>query len=158
MASVAPSAERDERETMVRRSLLFAVPLLLVAVGMSACGDDDDDGGATTTAAAGGATTTDPGMHAGAPSFTSFEVSSSVPCESGNATATMKYTTVNVVSISIKIGDGAFESTAGYGPNETSVVASIPCSGAGSSSIQLRGCTEDNDCADSDTKQVTITG
>ena len=97
-------------------------------------------------------------MSAGAPSFTSFDVSSSVPCEGGKATATMSFETVNVVSIEIKIGDGEFESTAGYGPNETDGVASIPCTGAGESSIQLRSCTEDDDCADSESEKVTITG
>ena len=97
-------------------------------------------------------------MSAGAPSFTSFDVSGSVPCEDGNATATMSFTTINVVSIEIKIGDGGFESTAGYGPNESDVVAEIPCSGAGESTIQLRGCTEDDECADSEPKTVTITG
>ena len=62
------------------------------------------------------------------------------------------------MSIEIKIGGGEFESTAGYGPNETHVVTSIPCTGAGESTIQLRGCTEDDDCADSESKTVTITG
>ena len=47
---------------------------------------------------------------------------------------------------------------ADLGPNETDVVANIPCSGAGSSSVQLRGCTEDGDCADSPRRDVTITG
>ncbi|MET0145471.1 MAG: hypothetical protein ABW328_11915 [Ilumatobacteraceae bacterium] len=96
-------------------------------------------------------------MSADVPSVTSFDVSSSVPCESGNAAATMSCATTNVVSTEIEIGDGGFESTAGYGPDETDVVASIPCSGAGESSIQLRGCTEDDECADSDSKTVTIT-
>jgi hypothetical protein len=161
---------------MFRRSMLYAVPVLLVAVGVASCGDDDDSAATTTVApttaapttqpdeptttrgGGGATTTTDPGMQAGAPSFTSFEISSSVPCEDGNATVTMKYTTMNVVSIAIKIGDGRFEETAGYGPNETDVVAEIPCSGAGSSSITLQGCTEDNECADSETMPVTITG
>lgn len=168
---------------MSRRFFTLVVSALVVA-GLSACGDDDSSdtttaAAATTTAAAstttakvttttakkettttrGGETTTsNGGMHAGAPSFTSFEASSSVPCEGGNATVTLKYTTINVVSIAIKIGDGNFESTAGYGPNETDVVAEIPCSGAGSSSVQLKGCTEDNECAESEIKQVTITG
>jgi hypothetical protein len=168
---------------MFRRSMLYAVPVLMVAVGVASCGDDDDTAATTTRAATttvapttaaptttrpeeptttrgggGATTTTDPGMQAGAPSFTSFEISSSVPCEDGNATVTMKYTTINVVSIAIKIGDGRFEETAGYGPNETDVVAEIPCSGAASSSITLQGCTEDNECAESDTLPVTITG
>ena len=97
-------------------------------------------------------------MSAGTPSFVTFEVSSSVPCEDSNATATMSFTTENVAGIEIKIGEGDFESTAGYGPNESDVVAEIPCSGAGESSIQLRGCTEDNECAESERKTVTITG
>jgi hypothetical protein len=69
----------------------------------------------------------------------------------------MKYTTINVVSIAIKIGKGNFENTAGYNPNETAAVAEIPCSGAGTSSVQLRGCTEDDECADSPDQAVTIT-
>jgi hypothetical protein len=113
----------------------------------------------TTTRGGGGATTsTDPGMQAGAPSFTSFELEeSSVPCEGGNATVHFGFETINVVDISIKIGDGNFEETAGYNPNETDVVAEIPCTGAESSSIQLKGCTEDNECAESEVKDVTIT-
>lgn len=98
------------------------------------------------------------GMDAGAPSFTSFTVSSPVECQSGNATVNMSYETMNVASIEIKIGDGRFEGTAGYGPNESSVVASIPCSGAETSSIQLRGCTENNTCAESSKESVEITG
>ena len=97
-------------------------------------------------------------MDAGAPSFISFSVSSPVECQSGNATVDMSYETMNVVSIEIKIGDGRFEGTAGYGPNESSVVASIPCSGSETSSIQLRGCTEDNTCAESSKEAVEITG
>ena len=50
-----------------------------------------------------------------------------------------------------------FESTAGYGPNETDVVAEIPCDGATESSVTLRGCTEDNECAESERKTVTVT-
>ena len=114
---------------------------------------------ATTTTRGGGATTsTDPGMQAGAPSFTSFALKeSSVACEGGNATVHFGFETINVVDISIKIGDGKFEETAGYNPNETDVVAEVPCTGAGSSSIQLKGCTEDNECAESDVEDVTIT-
>ena len=113
----------------------------------------------TTTRGGGGATTsTDPGMQAGAPSFTSFALKeSSVACEGGNATVHFGFETINVVDISIKIGDGKFEETAGYNPNETDVVAEIPCTGAGSSSIQLKGCTEDDECAESDVEDVTIT-
>ncbi|MET0324334.1 MAG: hypothetical protein ABW219_03850 [Ilumatobacteraceae bacterium] len=151
---------------MRSRSILSALPVVAVAAfGLVSCGDDDDAGGTTTpvgqiTNPALPPTTTDGGggMSAGAPSFTSFDVSGSVPCEDGNATATMSFETINVVSIEIKIGDGEFESTAGYGPNESDVVASIPCSGAGESSIQLRGCTEDDECAESESKTVTITG
>jgi len=183
----------------MRRTLLFAAPMLLAVAGLAACGDDDDSAATTTAAAAttaaattttkpattttrpattttrsettttkaattttrggGGATTsTDPGMQAGAPSFTSFELkSSSVPCDGGNATVHFGFETINVVDISIKIGDGKFEETAGYNPNETDVVASIPCTGAGSSSIQLKGCTEDDECAESEVQDVTIT-
>jgi ABC-type histidine transport system ATPase subunit len=70
----------------------------------------------------------------------------------------MSYTTLNVVDIEIKIGSGEFEETAGYGPNESDVIATIRCSGAGSSTVQLRGCTEDHECADSPARAVTITG
>jgi hypothetical protein len=80
-----------------------------------------------------------------------------VSCSNGNAEVTMAYATRNAVSIDIKIGDGAFASTAGYGPNETAAVASIPCSGAGTSSIQLKACTEDNTCTTSDTEAIEIT-
>ncbi len=105
-------------------------------------------------------TTTDGGggMSAGAPSFQTFDVSSPVPCQAGNADATMSYTTLNVVDIKIKIGSTGFEETAGYGPDETAVIASIPCTGPGTSVVQLRGCTEDGQCADSPARDVTITG
>jgi hypothetical protein len=166
-----------------RRALAIA-GLAAVALTLVACGDDDDSGGATTaaptttervpTTTARPATTTTPppttsgapsttqdgggGMQAGAPQFLTFEVTPSVACESGNGEVTMSYTTMNVVDISIKIGDGDFEETAGYGPNETSVVASIPCSGATSSSVQLKGCTEDGECAESPVRDVQVTG
>jgi hypothetical protein len=97
-------------------------------------------------------------MDAGAPSFTSFSVSSPVECQSGNATVDMSWESINVVSIEIKIGNGNFEGTAGYGPNESSVVASIPCSGPETSSIELRGCTGDDTCAQSSKESVEITG
>jgi hypothetical protein len=105
-----------------------------------------------TTAAGGG------GAQAGAPQWVTVEVTSPVPCQSGNATATMSYTTINVVTVAIKVGDGSFASTAGYNPNETHAVVDIPCKGAGSSTVQLRGCTEDGTCADSPVRDVTITG
>ena len=148
---------------MSRRRIVRLSAVALVVVALAACGDDD--AGSPTTSPAvpttpGSPTTTDGGggMQAGAPSFTSFEVSGSAPCQSGNAEVTMSFATENVVDISIKIGDGSFEETAGCGPNETDVVANIPCSGTGSSSVQLRGCTEDGDCADSPRRDVTITG
>ncbi len=80
-----------------------------------------------------------------------------MPCKDGNATVTMAFTTINVVSIEIKIGDGKVAGTAGYNPNETAAVASISCRGAGQSSIQLKGCTEDNECATSEVQTITIT-
>lgn len=157
MVRSAKSARRPGFHQLVAISTVT-----LAAAFMAACGSDDDSGSGTTAPSAPSAPSSEGGggggMSAGAPSFTSFDVSSSVACESGNATATMSFTTENVASIEIKIGDGSFESTAGYGPNESSVVAEIPCSGAGESSIQLRGCTEDGECADSDSKKVTITG
>lgn len=115
---------------------------------------------ATTTTARPTPTTSDGGggMQAGAPEFETFTVTSPVPCEDGNATTTMSFTTMNVVEIEIKIGAGSFEGTAGYGPNETAAVASIPCTGAGESTVQLRGCTEDDECVTSDAEKVTITG
>lgn len=45
----------------------------------------------------------------------------------------------------------------GDNPNETAALASIPCSGPGSSTVQLRGCTEDNECAESAVAKVTVT-
>jgi hypothetical protein len=146
----------------MRRSGWFVVPVVALVIGMAACGDADDSGGGGGgggTGGGGSSSTTDPGMRAGAPSFTSFELAeSSVPCDGGNATVHMSFETVNVASIEIKIGDGGFESTAGYGPNESDVVAEIPCSGATSSSIQLKGCTEDDECAESEVQDVTVTG
>ena len=97
-------------------------------------------------------------MQAGAPQFESFDVSPSVSCQGGNATAQMSFSTLNVVEIEISVGAGRFATTAGYGPNESNVVASIPCSGPGESSIQLRGCTEDHECVDSTRQTVQITG
>ena len=97
------------------------------------------------------------GMQAGAPQFLSFDVSPTAQCQNGNATAQMSFSTANVVSIEIKVGDGNFASTAGYGPNESSVVASIPCSGPGESSIELRGCTENQTCVNSAQQDVQIT-
>ncbi len=54
--------------------------------------------------------------------------------------------------------DTPFAETAGYGPNETAAVVSIPCTGAGTSTVRLRGCTENNTCTESPARQVTITG
>ena len=138
------------------RTVRTLAVLAAASIFVAACGDDDDAGSSTTTPAS---PTTDGGggMQAGAPSFTSFEVSSTATCESGNAEVTMSFETENVVDISIKIGDGSFEETAGYGPNESDVVANIPCTGDGSSSVQLKGCTEDGECADSPKRDVTIT-
>ena len=148
---------------MSRRRIarLSAVALAVIAL---AAFRDDDVGSATTTPAVPTIPTTPTtdgggGMSAGAPSFTSFEASGSpAPARTATPTSTMSFATMNVVDISIKIGTGDFEETAGYGPDESDVVAEIPCTGAGSSSIQLRGCTEDGDCADSPRRDVTITG
>jgi hypothetical protein len=149
---------------MISRRITIAAVVALAALTAAACGDDDTAGSATTTPVrpttpiapttnAGGG-----GMSAGAPSFESFVVASSVPCRAGNAEARMSYTTLNVVDIGIKIGNGGFEETAGYGPTDTDAVATIPCSGAGTTTVQLRGCTEDGECADSPARNVTITG
>jgi hypothetical protein len=50
--------------------------------------------------------------------------------------------------------------TAGYGPNETSVVANIPCTvgEATEGSVQLRGCSESDACAESERQSVQISG
>jgi hypothetical protein len=158
----------------------------LVAVGLSACGSDgggaapeptpitnpalpptvppnpDNGGGGSGGDNGGGGGGDNNGgggsAQAGAPVFQSFQVTSPVACVDGNAEVTMSYATLNVVSIEIKIGDGSFAGTAGYGPNESGVVASIPCSGAGQSSIELKGCTESLDCANSSKETVEITG
>jgi hypothetical protein len=90
--------------------------------------------------------------------FDSFTVTSPVTCSNGNASATMAYSTRNAVSIAIKVGNGSFASTAGYGPNETAAVVSIPCSGAGTTTVQLKACTEDNTCTTSDPQAVEIDG
>jgi hypothetical protein len=95
---------------------------------------------------------------AGAPVFDSFTVTSPATCSNGNAEVTMAYTTRNAVSIDIKIGNGSFASTAGYGPNETGVIASVPCSGAGTSTVQLKACTENNTCTTSELQTVEIKG
>jgi hypothetical protein len=159
---------------MTRHFRLFSAAVVVAAAfSFTACGSDSSSSDTTastapSTTTPGAATTTVPsspttddgggGMSAGAPSFTSFTVTSPVACEGGNADVTMAFTTANVVSIEIKVGSGGFASTAGYGPNETAVLASVPCSGAGESSIQLRGCTEDNECADSERLAVKISG
>lgn len=139
-----------------RRTAVITGALVAATFALGACGSDE---AATTTTAKKDTTTTDGGgsAQAGAPAFTEFTATSPVPCKDGNATVTMAFKTINAVSIEIKIGDGKFESTAGYNPNESAAVASIPCSGPGESSIQLRGCTEDNECADSEVKAITIT-
>lgn len=172
---------------MKARTGTLAVSLVALAtMALGACGSDKDTKATTTAAPTTAAvttaapttaappttethptttkpkatTTTDGGgghAQAGAPQWETFEATSPVACKAGNATVTMKWTTLNVVSVAIKIGDGKFESTAGYNPNETAAVASIPCTGAGQSSITLRGCTENNTCADSPTRDITIT-
>lgn len=148
----------------VHTNLVRAAIVLLAATSLFACSKSDADkassgSGTPTTAATTqesvASTTATPSD--GTPTFTSFDVSPSVPCESGNATATMSFTTENVESIEISIGGGEFASTAGYGPNESDVVASIPCSGAGTSTIQLKGCSGTDECATSDEATVDIT-
>lgn len=158
-ATPAPTPRRG------RRVLMAAAVVTLAATALLSCAKSDSDGGSGTTAApTTAAPTTEPAEVTttaasadGKPSFTSFEVSSSVPCQGGNATATMSFETKNVESIEISIGGGAFASTAGYGPNESDVVASIPCSGATTSSIQLKGCNGEDVCATSDKKTVEVT-
>ena len=52
-----------------------------------------------------------------------------MPCQDGNATANDELHHAERRELEIKIGDGEFAGTAGYGPNESDVVAEIPCSG-----------------------------
>jgi hypothetical protein len=68
----------------------------------------------------------------------------------------MAWTTTDVDRLSIDIGGSGFKGTAGYGPNETSVVASVPCTGAGQSTIQMQGCNVAGACAKSEKVSVTI--
>jgi hypothetical protein len=138
------SSVRSPRRRMARGWSALA----LAAFGLVACGGADASSG---TSDGGG------GMQAGAPTFETFDVSATAACEDGNAQVTMSYTTLNAVDMRIKIGTGNFEETAGYGPNETSVIADIPCTGAGESSVQMQGCVEDGQCADSPIRHVTIT-
>jgi hypothetical protein len=126
--------------------------LLTGVLLIAGCGSDEQSstssGGSDTTSASGGD-----------PKFLTFDLTStSEPCDSENATFTMSYSTENVDSMSIDIGGSGFAETAGYGPNESSVVAAVPCSGAGSSSIQMKGCNVSGACAESEKISVTITG
>jgi len=141
----------------VRTTLIRALAITAIAVGLAACGSDD--AASTTTAKKNEATTTNGGggAQAGKAQFLTFTASSSAVCRGGNAEVTMSWTTENAVSIDIKIDQGEFASTAGYGPNEPSAVANIPCTGAGTGTIQLRACTEDHECTDSEVKSVEIT-
>src|SRR6478735_7134972 len=158
---------------MKNTAIIAASFVAAAALAFGACGSDAKSDATTTTTTKPATTTTRPatpttkpatpttdgggGAQAGAPQWVSFEITSPVACQGGNATATMKWETRNVVTVAIKVGSGKFESTAGYNPNETAAVVSIPCTGAGTSSVQLRGCTEDNTCADSPVRDVTIT-
>ena len=146
------------------RMLRTIVPLALSAVlVLAACGDDDDDsdsasGGDTTAAGGGEAATTAAGS---GPAFLTFTASSNATCDDeGNAEVEMAYTTRDVVDISISIDGGAFAETAGYGPNETAVVADIPCTVgvAQEGSLRLRGCNQDGECAESETVTVEFEG
>jgi hypothetical protein len=56
----------------------------------------------------------------------------------------------------IDIGSTGFKESAGYGPNESGVVASVPCSGAGQSTIQMKGCNTSGACGESAKVAVTI--
>jgi hypothetical protein len=115
---------------MRSRTILFALPVgAVAALGLVSWGDDDDAGGTTTPAGQ----ITNPALP---PTSTD---GGGGGMSAGTRTASSR-------------------ARAGYGPNESDVVASIPCSGAGESSIQLRGCTEDDECAASESKTVTITG
>lgn len=150
--------------TPTRSVALRVGVLLLAATSLFACSKSDDASSSDTTApttestgTSGDDASTTAAPSGDGPSFTSFEVDSPVPCESGNATATMAYETEDVETIAISIDGGAFASTAGYGPNETDVVASIPCTGAGEATIQLQGCNAADQCTDSDEATVEIT-
>lgn len=148
--------------TPTRSVALRVGVLLLAATSLFACSKSDDASSNDTTApttesTSGDDASTTAAPSGDAPSFTSFEVDGPVPCESGNATATMAYETENVETIAISIDGGEFASTAGYGPDETDVVASIPCTGAGEATIQLQGCNAADQCTDSDEATVEIT-
>jgi hypothetical protein len=151
---------------MRTRTVLAIVLSGLLA--LAACGGDDDDdaggGGETTTTRSAETTTTaretTTTSGGGTPAFLTFSVSESATCSDGNAEVTMAYTTRDVEDIAISINGGEFQETAGYGPNETDVVANLPCTAgqASEGSVRLRGCGAGNACAESEQKTVQISG
>jgi hypothetical protein len=143
------------------------VPALSAALVFAACGGDDDDdagGGGDTTTTQRETTTTEArtttSAAEGGTAFLTFTASDSAPCSDGSAGVTMAYTTRDVVDISIAVNGGGFEETAGYGPNETGVVANLPCTAgeASEGSVQLKGCSDGGSCAESEKQTVQITG
>ncbi len=111
---------------------------------------------ATTTT-----TTSSPGFSPGTggvrgPSFLTFRVMPGAVCTSGNATLTLAYTTKNVVDISIDVGGTGFKETGGYEANESSAVAAAPCKGAGTITVQMKGCSASGACTASAKSTVKI--
>lgn len=134
-----------------------AVALLVVLTGCSKSDDSSSDAKTTTTKATTTTEATTTTLATGTPEFTSFEVESPAVCEAGNATVHMAYTTENVDQMAVSVDGGEFAGTAGYGPDETDVVVSIPCGGAGEGTVQLQGCTIKGECAESTKETVEIT-
>ena len=157
------SADRT-RPASGRSARALAIGAVALVVVLCGCSKSDDDSSATSTTKAPATTTaTTPTTEAppttagGAPKFLTFTASSPVPCQDGNATTHMAFTTQGVQDMAISVDGGPFAETAGYGPNETDVVASIPCSGAGSGTVQMKGCNVADECATSDEATVEIT-
>ncbi|MFN8018857.1 MAG: hypothetical protein U0P45_12130 [Acidimicrobiales bacterium] len=158
--SAPRTSSRARRGRTARAVAVGAVALLVVLTGCSKSDDSSSDttttAKATTTEAT--TTTTEATTAAtGTPEFTSFEVKSPVPCQDGNATVHMAFTTENVQQMAVSVDGGEFAGTAGYGPNETDVVVSLPCGGAGTGTVQLQGCNAANECAESTKETVEIT-
>ncbi len=59
-------------------------------------------------------------------------------------------------TFTIKIGTGPFEKTVGFEPKMDDAIAEIPCTGAAQSTVQLRGCGADDQCAMSPVAPVSI--
>lgn len=116
----------------------------------------------TTTAArtttSGGSPTSGPPTSADGPRFVSFDVLPNAPCDGENATVTMAYATTGVETIAVSVNGQPYEGGAGYGPNETSVVANFPCPPGSppEATVRLQGCAGDGRCAESEDRSVTV--